>query len=169
MEQRKLSRPTDQRDALLRNQVTELLMNGKIKTTYARAKEVSRLADGIIQLAVDTVLDVNRERKSTVDKKGKTIEVETVNDGPKRLAARRKILAQVYNPPEKRKPGETPAAYRERTQDIKHPVVEKIFNDYAIKYLQRSRDTNSSGGYTRVIKLGARRGDGAEEALIELV
>ena len=169
MEQRKLSRPTDQRLALLRNQVTELLMNGRMVTTFARAKEVSRIVDGIIQDAVDTVLDVNKERKATVDKKGKTIEIETVNDGPRRLAARRRIMAQVYNPPEKRKPGETPAAYRARTEDIKHPVVEKVFNEYAIKYLQRSRDTNSRGGYTRVLKMGFRRGDSAETALIELV
>ena len=70
MEQRKLSRPTDQRLALLRNQVTELLMNGRMVTTFARAKEVSRIVDGIIQDAVDTVLDVNKERKATVDKKG---------------------------------------------------------------------------------------------------
>ena len=81
MEQRKLSLPTDQRDALLRNQVTALLWNGKIKTTYARAKEVQRIADGLIQLAIDTVLDVKRTTKAGVDKKGKPIEVETILDG----------------------------------------------------------------------------------------
>lgn len=169
MEQRKLSLPTDQRDALLRNQVTALLWNGKITTTYARAKEVQRIADGIIQLAIDTVLDVKKEVKQGVDKKGKPIEVETILDGEKRLAARRKIMAIVYDPPEVRKADETAPAFRERTKDIKHPLIEKIFNVYAIKYSQRNRDTNSSGGYTRVLKLGARRGDGAEEALIELV
>ena len=169
MEQRKLSRPTDQRDALLRNQVTALLWNEKITTTYARAKEVSRIADGIIQLAIDTVLDVKKQIKKTVDKKGKEIEVEVILDGEKRLAARRKIMAMVYDPPETRKPDETAVAFRERTKDIRHPLIEKIFNVYAIRYSQRNRDTNSSGGYTRVLKLGARRGDGAEEALIELV
>lgn len=169
MEQRKLSRPTDQRNALLRNQVTALLWNEKITTTYARAKEVQRIADEIIQLAVDTVLDVKREVKKTVDKKGKTVEVENIIDGEKRLAARRKIMAMVYDPPETRKADETAPAFRERVKDIKHPIIEKIFNVYAIRYSQRNRDNNCSGGYTRVLKLGARRGDGAEEALVELV
>lgn len=169
MEQRKLSLPTDRRDALLRNQVTALLWNEKITTTYARAKEVSRIADGLIQLAVDTVLDVKKEVKTTVDKKGKPVDVENILDGEKRLAARRKIMAYVYDPPETRNEGETAAAFRERTKDIRHPLIEKIFNVYAIRYAQRNRDNNSSGGYTRVLKLGARRGDGAEEALIELV
>lgn len=169
MEQRKLSRPTDQRDALLRNQVTALLWNGKITTTFARAKEVSRLADNIIQLAVDSVLDVKKETKQVVDKKGKLSEQTVILDGEKRLAARRKIMAMVYDPPEVRKPGETGPAFRERVGDKRHPLIEKIFDVYAIRYAQRNRDNNSSGGYTRVLKLGARRGDGAEEALIELV
>ncbi|MCH5350644.1 MAG: 50S ribosomal protein L17 [Clostridiales bacterium] len=169
MEQRKLSLPTDQRKALLRSQVTALLWNGKITTTYARAKEVQRIADGLIQLAVDTVLDVKKTVKSGVDKKGKPIEVETILDGEKRLAARRKIMAVVYDPPEVRKADETAPAFRERTKDIQHPLVEKIFNVYAIKYSQRNHDTNQQGGYTRVLKLGPRRGDGAEEALVELV
>lgn len=169
MEQRKLSRPTDQRKALLRGQVTDLLWHGKIVTTFARAKEVQRLADNIINLAIDNCLDVRKEVKETVDKKGRVIKAEVVSDGPQKLNARRKMMAELYDIQDQRQPQETNAAFRERTASIKHPLIEKIFNVYAIRYTQRNTDLGSKGGYTRVIKLGARRGDGAEEALIELV
>lgn len=169
MEQRKLSKPTDQREALLRNQTTQLLWNGKITTTYARAKEVQRMADQIIQLAVDTMLDVKKEVKEQVDKKGRIIKSDVISDGPQKLAARRKIMSIVYDVPDTLQPGETKAAFRERTRHIRHPLIEKIFNVYAVRYKQRNSEIGASGGYTRVIKLGARRGDAAEEAIIELV
>ena len=181
MDQRKLGKPTDQRNALLRNQVTELLWNGKIETTLARAKEVSRLADKIITLAIDTYTDTVKKvetrikHEKTKDKKGvvteteKEVKVEIVNDGPKKLAARRKIMAQVYDVQEQKKEGETAAAFRGRTEHIQHPLLEKIFNEYAPRYAKRAEDVGTKGGYTRVLKMGFRRGDSAEKALIELV
>lgn len=181
MEQRKLSKATDQRDALLRNQVTNLLWHGKIETTYARAKEVSRAAEKILTLAINTYTDTEKKVETRIkheknkDKKGnititdKEVKVSIVNDGPKKLAARRSIMAYVYDFQEQRQKGESPSAFRGRTEHIQHPLVEKIFNELAPKYDKRAEELGSKGGYTRVLKLGARKGDGAEVALIELV
>ena len=168
MEQRKLGRPTDQRMALLRNQVTDLLLYGKIETTFDRAKEVSRMADKIITLAVNNYTDTVKKIETRKTAKGET-KVELVNDGPQKLAARRKIMSIVYDRAEPRLEKETTPAYKQRTQHIQHPLLEKIFNEYAPKYARRAADIGQKGGYTRVLKLGFRRGDAAELALIELV
>ena len=168
MEQRKLGRPTDQRMALLRNQVTELLWNGKIETTYDRAKEVSRMAEKIITLAVNNYTDTVKKIETRKDGKNET-QVELVNDGPQKLAARRKIMSIVYDRQEQRGDKESAAAFKQRTEHIQHPLIEKIFNEYAPKYARRAADVGQKGGYTRVLKLGFRRGDSAEMAIIELV
>lgn len=167
--QRKLGRPTDQREALLRNQVSELLWNGKIETTYARAKEVSKLAEKILTLAINTYTDTVKKIETRKNNKGQDIKVELINDGSKKLAARRKIMAKVYDLQEQRKENETKANFIARTENIRHPLVEKIFNEYAPKYAQRGKEKGQMGGYTRVLKLGARRGDSAEAAVIELI
>ena len=167
--QRKLSKPTDQRLALIRGQVTELLWNGKITTTLARAKEVAREAEKIIALAIRTYKDTYTKVEDRKDAKGKDIKVEIVNDGAKKLAARRKIMAFVYDKQEVRQIKESAIAFKERTKGIKHPLVEKIFNEIAPKYDLRAQEKGTNGGYTRVLKLGARVGDAAEEAIIELV
>lgn len=86
--QRKLGRPTDQRTALLRNQVSELLWNGKIETTNARAKEVARIAEKLLTVAVNTYTDTVKKIETRKNDKGQDIKVELVNDGPKKLAAR---------------------------------------------------------------------------------
>lgn len=111
-ELRKLGRTTDHRQAMLRNQVTSLLRDGKIETTYTRAKETQRVAEKMITLA----------------KRGD-------------LHARRQVLAYIYD----------------------EDVVKKLFDEIASEYSDRD------GGYTRVLKMGPRRGDGSEMAIIELL
>lgn len=167
--QRKLGRPTDQRDALLRNQVSELLWNGKIETTYARAKEVQQIAEKLITAAINSYTDTVKKVETRKNDKGQEIKVEIVNDGAKKLAARRKIMAYVYDLQEQRQDKESKANFKARTEHIKHPLVEKIFNEYAPRYTQRAKELGQNGGYTRVLKLGARRGDSAEMAIIELI
>lgn len=167
-EQRKLSKPTAQRDALLRNQVTQLLWCGKIETTYARAKEVQKIAEKLLTKAINTYTDTVK-KVETRKSKDKEIKVEVVNDGVKKLAARRAIMAVVYDMQEQRKDKETKANFRARTEHIRHPLIEKIFNEYAPKYDRRAKELGTKGGYTRVLRLGNRRGDSAESAIIELV
>ena len=167
--QRKLGKPTDQRMALIRQQASDLLWKGRIETTYARAKEVQKYAEKIITIAINDYLDTVKKVETRINKKGQEIKVEVVNDGKDKLAARRRIMALTYDIPEIKKEGETDEAFYARTKNIKHPLVEKIFNELAPKYDQRAKDVNRKGGYTRVLKTGFRRGDSAETAIIELV
>ena len=167
--QRKLGKPTAQRMALLRGQVTDLLWYGKIETTYARAKEVQRIAEKIITKAIKTYTDTYKKVETRKTAKGQDIKVEIVNDGTKKLAVRRAIMGMVYDKPEVRAPKEKLADFKARTKNIKHPLIEKIFNEYAPKYDSRAKELGQGGGYTRVLKLGFRAGDSAEAALIELV
>lgn len=167
--QRKLGKPTDQRMALIRQQASDLLWKGRIETTYARAKEVQKYAEKIITIAINDYLDTVKKVETRINKKGQEIKVEVVNDGKDKLSARRRIMALTYDIPEIKKEGETDEAFYARTKNIKHPLVEKIFNELAPKYDQRAKDVNRKGGYTRVLKTGFRRGDSAETAIIELV
>jgi large subunit ribosomal protein L17 len=166
---RKLGRPGDQRKALLRNQVTELLWHGKIKTTEARAKEVQSIAEKLITLAVNEYDKIVTVTKEINNEKGQTVTKEVTNDLPSKLNARRKMMAYLYDYQELKKDGESKSDYKERTKDSKHPLIDKMFNEYGPKYRERNEKLNSSGGYTRIIKLGPRRGDGAEEVILELV
>lgn len=160
MAMRKLSKPSDQRKAMLRSLTTALLWYGKIETTEARAKEVRSIAEKIITKAIRTYEDT-----VAVTKNGE----EFVNDGPKKLAARRAIMAYVYEIPEAKQDKESKYEYFERTRDNRHPVVEKIFRDLAPKYDKRAKELGQGGGYTRIIKKGPRKGDAAETVIIELV
>jgi large subunit ribosomal protein L17 len=174
---RKLGRTSAQRKALLRNQVTALINNGKIVTTEAKAKEVRKIADGLIALAVkekDNYETVTVTAKVPVkDKDGKrvkevvdgkkvtkfeTVEKQIKKDLPSRLHARRKMLAILY--PVTYVP--TEAAGRKRnTKEV--DLVAKLFDEYAPKYADRK------GGYTRIVKIGQRKGDAAMEVVLELV
>jgi len=169
---RKLGRPTDQRKALLKSQVTALLQNGKIETTEARAKEVKAIADSLIAMAIKeegnftskqvtvstakldskgrkitkTVTSKNGNKYEVVEREVKTDLVRV--DNPSRLAARRRAMKWIY---------------RVKDENGKYiNVVDKLFDDIAPKF------KGVNGGYTRIYKLGPRRGDGAQTVILEL-
>ena len=174
---RKLGRTSDQRKALLRSQVTALLYHGKIVTTESKAKEVRKIAEGLIALAVqekDNFETVKVTAKvPRKDKDGKrvkevvdgkkvtvfdTVEKEIRKDMPSRLHARRQMLKVLY--PVK----EVPAAAAGRKKGTKEvDLAAKLFDEYGAKYASRN------GGYTRIIKIGPRKGDAAMEVVLELV
>ena len=166
---RKLNRPTDERIAILRSLATNLLWYGKIETTLERAKEVRTYAEKLLTKAINTYEDVVKVMKDTVDAKGVKSKKEVINDGAKKLAARRDIMSKLYDIQEIRADKESKADFVKRTEDIKHPLIEKIFNVYAPKYAKRKETLGTGGGYTRIVKLGTRNGDNAEMAIIELV
>ena len=165
----KLGRPSKERKALLRGQVSTLLWNGKIETTLAKAKSTARIAEKIITLAINSYEDTTKVVKEVKGADGKKVKQEVLNDGPKKLAARRKIMSYVYDLQEQRKEKESKETFKARIEGINHTLIEKIFNVYAPKYAQRAKDKGNAGGYTRITKLGARRGDAAEVAIVELV
>jgi large subunit ribosomal protein L17 len=166
---RKLNRPTDERLAVLRSLATNLLWYGKIETTLEKAKEVRTYAEKLLTKAINTYEDVVKVNKTTTDDKGVKIQKEVVNDGAKKLAARRDIMSKLYNIQEVRAEKESKADFVKRTKDIKYPLIEKIFNVYAPAYAKRKETLGTGGGYTRIVKLGTRNGDNAEMAIIELV
>ena len=167
---RKLGRTSSQRKALLRNQVTALLNNGKIVTTEAKAKEIRKIAEGLIALAVkekDNFEEVTVKAKvARKDKDGKRVKVTVYDevdktikkDMPSRLHARRQMLKVLY--PVKEVPT-AQAGKKKNTKEV--DLVAKLFDEIAPKYADRN------GGYTRIVKIGQRKGDAAMEVLIELV
>lgn len=168
MANRKLGKPTDQRVAMLRNLTTALIWNGKIVTTETRAKEVRSIAEKIITLAVREYKNSETVEKEVMNEKGQVSKVEKVQDLPSKLHARRQIMAYLYDVPEPKKEKESKSEYKERTKDRAHPVVEKLFRDLAPKYDARIQE-GKKGGYTRMYKLGARRGDAAPMVVLELI
>jgi len=156
----KLSRPSDQRRAMLRGLTTALIWHGKVETTEARAKEVRRIAEKLITKAMHVY-----ENTVKVEKNGEEFE----NDAPEKLAVRRQIMAYLYDIPVEKQDKESKYEYRERTKDVKHAVVEKIFRELAPKYDKRAKELGQGGGYTRILKKGPRRGDAAEAVILELV
>ena len=165
----KLGKTTKQRMALLRGQASQLLWYGRIETTQARAKELRSYVEKLITKAVNTYDDVVEYEVVAKDKKGKEVKTTSVKDGPKKLAARRQISAKSYDLQEIKAFGESKKAYKERTAQVQHPLVEKLFNEIAPKYAQRKEELGQGGGYTRIYLLGQRRGDASEKAVIELV
>ena len=169
---KKLGRTADQRMAMIRTQASELLWNGRLETTVARAKEVSRFAEKMITLAINTYEDtvvVQKEKVKKNNDKEEKVVVDVVNDGVKKLAARRTLMANLRDLKPLKEEKESKGDYNARLRSVKHPLIEKLFREYAPFYAKRSEECGQKGGYTRVIKLGQRRGDGAEIAIVELV
>ena len=170
---RKLSSTSSQRKALLRGQVTALLNNGKIVTTEAKAKEVRKIAEGLIAMAVrekdnfeEVTVKAKVARKDAEGKRVKEVvdgkkvtdydEVEKTSkkDMPSRLHARREMLKVLYTV-------KTNDGTKKGAKEV--DLVAKLFDEIAPKYADRN------GGYTRIVKIGQRKGDGALEVLLELV
>lgn len=170
---RKLGRTTDQRLSILKTLTTDLILHGKVETTEARAKEVKSIADSLISLAIKEkdnfeMVDVKVSRAKLDDKGNKVTEKATSKNGkeylkvvreevtesrkkdmPSRLNARRKIMRNVN-----------------KVKDSTGKNVDlpkKLFDEIAPKY------EKNVGGYTRIIKLGQRRGDAAEVVLLQLI
>ena len=197
---RKLGRTSSQRKALLRNQVTALIENGRITTTEAKAEEIQRIAERLIALAVkekdnfETVKvtakvarkDKDGKRvKQIVDKESGKVLSETTRDKDGKLVKMENgVTVTVYDEVEKEIKKDKPSRLHARRQMLKvlYPVTEvstenkgrkrsvkevdlanKLFDEIAPKY------ANRNGGYTRIIKLGQRKGDAAMQVIIELV
>lgn len=169
MKPKKLGREVSQHMAILRNQVSTLFWTGRVETTFARAKATAALAEKYLTLAINTYADTKTIEKDFTNDKGVKSKRKVLVDGPKKLAARRKLMGVVYDLQEIRSKDESKKSFEKRTQNINHPIIEKIFNELAPKYAKRIKDTGSAGGYTRVLKTGIRRGDDAETAIVELV
>jgi large subunit ribosomal protein L17 len=152
-----------------RNQLTYLLWNGSLETTFARAKAAARSAEKIITIAIKSYADVVKVEKDVTSSKGVKQKKMVLTDGPNKLDARRRITAALYDLHEVKTKAETKSAFTKRTKDINHPLIEKIFNELAPKYDKRKKEVGQGGGFTRILKLGNRRGDNAEMALVELV
>ena len=165
----KLGRTSKERNALLRNQASQLLWYGNIETTAAKAKELKSYVEKLITKAVNTYDDNIEFEVTKTDKKGKEVKATSIKDGPKKLAARRAIMAKTYDLQEIKAFNEKKSDYKARTADVQHPLMDKLFNEIAPKYAARKEELGQGGGYTRIYLLGERRGDGAETAIIELV
>lgn len=171
---RKLGKPTDIRMAMLKTLTTDLIMHGKIETTLPRAKEVKKMADSLISLAIKEkdnfeMVDVkvvkakldakgNKETELVKSKNGKeylkVVKEETTEkrqkDMPSRLNARRKMMKTINKVKD--------------SEGNNIDLTSKLFNEIAPKYADKN-----VGGYTRIVKAGPRRGDGAEVAILQLI
>lgn len=166
---RKLGRPSDQRMAMLRNQVTNLIWYGKIETTLARGKEVQSMAEHLITIAMRQCDNTVELTKKTKNDKQQIVELNVVNDSPERLAARRRVMKYLYEIPAVQNADEDKKDFEARKKQVKHQVVEKLFREIAPKYKKRAEEKGQGGGYTRLVKIGPRRGDAAEMVIVELI
>lgn len=171
--QRKLGRTTDHRKSDLRNWVTALIEHGRIELTECRAKETQKIAEKYIGMAAkyesDFTVGKKKVSRAKLDAKGnkvtvkktskngaeytvvqrETVEEEAKIDSPARLHARRQMLSFLYNPKD--------------SNGVSKKIINKLFDELGPKYKERK------GGYTRIVKVGQRRGDGAMVVILELV
>ena len=170
---RKLSRTSDQRKALLRNQVTMLLQHGKIRTTEAKAKEIRKIAEGLIASAVkekDNFEEVDSKVvKAKLDSNGnKVTELVKSKNGKEYLRVVKETTTEKRQKdmPSRLNARRTMMKNLNKVKDAEGNPVDlatKLFNEIAPKYVGRQ------GGYTRIIRKGQRRGDAAEVAILKLV
>lgn len=170
---RKLGRPSDQRKAILKNLTTALFVSGRIKTTEARAKEVKNIAEKLITLAVKEADNFSSKSvkvsSAKVDSKGnKLTDSKTSKNGNKYLVIDREVkdeLVSVDNPSRLHaRRIMMNWVNRPTTADGKNVnITDKLFDEIAPKY------KGKNGGYTRIYKMGPRRGDAAEMVILELV
>ena len=170
---RKLGRTTDIRKAILKNQVTDLFLHGKIEITEARAKETKAIVDSLMALAIKEAENFEevsvKVSKAKLDEKGRKVTEKATSkngreylkvvreektekrkkDKPSKLNARRKIMRNVNKVKD--------------SNGIAIDLPTKLFDELAPKYKK------VNGGYTRIIKLGKRKGDGAESVILELI
>ncbi len=169
---RKLSRTTSHRNAMLNNLVTSLILNGRVETTLAKAKEVKPLADSLIDLAVKEKDNFEMKEKTIsrakLDKNGKKVkETKTSKNGNKYEVVVREVVKEEVKVDSASKLAARRKMFKtlNKVKDAKGNTIdltEKLFNEIAPKY-------EAKGGYTRIIKLVARRSDAAEMAIIELI
>ena len=169
---RKLSRTTSHRKAMLNNLVTSLILNGRVETTLAKAKEVKPLVDSLIDLAIKEKDNFETKEKTVsrakLDKNGKKVkETKTSKNGNKYEVIVREVVKEEVKVDSASKLAARRKMFKtlNKVSDSKGNTIdltEKLFNEIAPKY-------EAKGGYTRITKLVARRGDGADMAIIELI
>ena len=169
----RLSRTKGARDALLKGLVTQLIEHGKVETTLAKAKEIKPLADSIISLAIKEAANFENKEKTVsrakLDKNGKKVKIEkTSKNGKKYQVVEREIVKETVKVDKPSKLAARRKMFKlvNKIQDSKGNTIDltdKLFDEIAPKY------EAGKGGYTRITKLVARRGDAAEMAIIELI
>ena len=173
MPNRKMGRASDQRTAILKNMVTTMIINGKVETTVARAKEVSAIVEGLVASAVKekdnfTTKEITVSAAKLDGKGKKVLKTKTSKSGAKYEVVDREVKTKTVqvDDPSRLAARKAMMKWLIKSHDSEGYVVNptnKLFDDIAPRYAGRT------GGYTRIIRLGARRGDGSEMAILEFV
>ena len=127
------------------------------------------MAEHLITIAMRECDNTVELTKKTKNEKQQIVELNVTNDMPSRLAARRRVMRYLYDIPAVQNKDEDRDDFKARQKQVKHQVVEKLFREIAPKYKKRAEEKGQGGGYTRIVKMGPRRGDGAEMVVLELI